>query len=139
MPLHRQSSMDRGPQVCHAAREEKNEDQLDRLVSEWTRVRTEEEVMATLQAAGVPAGKVLSGEGMINDPQLEHRGHHVEVDGMEIGTHHVPDWGFQLSDTPGSYRSGAPSIGQHTEFVCREILGMSDEEFVELLTEGVFE
>ncbi len=117
----------------------KNEDELDRLVSGWTRGRTEEEVMATLQAAGVPAGKVLSGEGMINDPQLKHRGHHVEVDGMEIGPHHVPNWGFRLPGTPGSHRSGAPSIGQHTEYVCREILGMSDEEFVELLVEGVFE
>jgi crotonobetainyl-CoA:carnitine CoA-transferase CaiB-like acyl-CoA transferase len=36
-------------------------------------------------------------------------------------------------------RMPAPCLGEHTEYVCTRILGMSDEEFVDLFTEGVFE
>ena len=116
-----------------------NEDELDRLVAEWTSARSAEEVMTTLQSGGVSAGSVLNGEGLVNDPQLGHRGHHVKLEGSDLGVHHVPNWGFRLSATPPAYRQAAPNIGQHSEFVCTSILGMSDEEFVELLTEGAFE
>jgi benzylsuccinate CoA-transferase BbsF subunit len=43
-----------------------------------------------------------------------------------------------LSETPGKPRVAAPGLGEHNAYVCTEILGMSDEEFVELLEEGIF-
>ena len=116
-----------------------NEDELDLLVGQWTRERSAEEVMTALQAGGVPAGRVLNGQGLINDPQLAHRGHHVKLEGSEVGVHHIPNWGFRSSETPPTYRAAAPFLGEHTELVCRDILGMSDEEFVELLADGAFE
>ena len=46
---------------------------------------------------------------------------------------------FQLSETPAKPARPSPLIGEHTEYVCTKILGMSDEEFVNLLQAGVFE
>ena len=116
-----------------------NEDELDRLVAQWTSTQSADEVMAALQAFGVPSGTIRNGEGLINDPQLGHRGHHVKLESPDLGVHHVPNWGFRPSDTPAAYREAAPNIGQHSEIVCTGILGMSDEEFVELLADGAFE
>lgn len=117
----------------------RNEEDLDRLVSQWTRTRSAEEVMTLLQAAGVPSGVVRDGKGLLDDPQLAHRGHHVALKHAEIGAHHVPNWGFRLSETPPAYRAPSPRIGEHTEFVGKNILGIFDQEFVQMLNEGVFE
>jgi len=92
-----------------------------------------------LQEAGVPAGVVLNGRDLFENPQLSARGFYKELTHLEIGPHHYPSPPFKLSKTPGEPRMAAPCLGQHNEHVCRQILGMSDEEFVQLLNEGVFE
>ena len=46
---------------------------------------------------------------------------------------------YRLSLTPGEPKWAAPCLGEHNHHVCTQILGMSDEEFVELVAEGVFE
>jgi crotonobetainyl-CoA:carnitine CoA-transferase CaiB-like acyl-CoA transferase len=43
-----------------------------------------------------------------------------------------------LSKTPARPRMSAPCLGEHTEYVCKQLLHMPDEEFVELVNEGVF-
>jgi crotonobetainyl-CoA:carnitine CoA-transferase CaiB-like acyl-CoA transferase len=45
---------------------------------------------------------------------------------------------FKLSATPAEPRLPAPCMGEHTEYVCTEILKMPIEEFIELLNEDVF-
>lgn len=117
----------------------RNEDKLDKLVGEWTLNFTPEEVMERLQAAGVPAGVVENCRDIYFDPQLEHRHHFWELTHPEIGPHTYDAPAFRLSRTPCQLHMPAPCLGQHTEWVCTKILGMSDEEFVELLNEGVFD
>jgi len=117
-----------------------NEDELDRLVEEWTQERSPEEVMLLMQRAGVPAGVVQDAEDiLVHDPQIRARGYYVYVDHSETGHSAYDGSGFKLSATPGTLSSGAPRIGEHTEFVCKEILGMADEEINVLLAEGVLE
>jgi benzylsuccinate CoA-transferase BbsF subunit len=55
-----------------------------------------------------------------------------------MGTHayHAPP--FRLSKTPHRMERPAPRMGEHTEWVCRELLGMDDETFQALQSEGVF-
>jgi crotonobetainyl-CoA:carnitine CoA-transferase CaiB-like acyl-CoA transferase len=43
---------------------------------------------------------------------------------------------FVLSKTPGSVRTPAPMLGEHTEYVCKEILGLDDEGIAELMVAG---
>lgn len=105
-----------------------NEDELDYLISQWTRGCTPEEVMDRLQKAGVPAGLVSTGEDMFKDLQLKHRGHFVALEHLEMGQHHYDGLSFKLSGTPGRLRSPAPLIGEHNGYVLRELLGMDDED-----------
>ena len=95
--------------------------------------------MEKLQAAGVPAGVVKNAADMPDDPQLAYRHYFWELEHPEIGMHHYEGTGFTLSKTPAEITMPSPLLGQHTEYVCREILGMSDDEFIDLLSQGVFE
>lgn len=95
--------------------------------------------MEKLQAAGVPAGVVNKAPEVLNDPHLAYRHCFWALDHAEIGMHHYEGVGFTLSKTLAEIRMPSPLLGQYTEYVCRELLGMSDEEFIDLLNHGVFE
>jgi len=114
-------------------------DELEEHVTSWTRQRAAEDVMTTLQAAGIDAGVVANFEDLNNDPQLAHRGHFREVEHRVIGKHLVEVGGTRFSRTPEAVRMPAPCLGEHSEYVYRELLGMSDEEYAGLKADGVFE
>ena len=116
-----------------------NEAEVDRIVGGWTAQLPAEEVMARLQAAGVPAGVVQDTRDVYNDPQLRQRNIFWPMEHGEMGLFTHLGQSFQLSGTPSRPRSPSPSLGEHTEYVCTKIIGMSDEEFVGLMNEGVFE
>jgi crotonobetainyl-CoA:carnitine CoA-transferase CaiB-like acyl-CoA transferase len=116
-----------------------NEDLLEEKVGEWTGQRSAEEVVTSLQKEGVPAALVTNWEDMTADPQINHRQHFVPLRHSEIGTHVYENFAFRLSETPGGPQAAAPCLGEHNEFICTKILGLTDEEFVELLTNGIFE
>ncbi len=117
----------------------KHEDELDRYVEEWTQKHTAEEVAERMQARGISAGVVENAEDLTKDPQLAHRGHFQVRNQREMGLHSYETFAFRLSKTSGGPQTGAPSLGEHNEYICTEILGLSDEEFVQLLDEGVLE
>ena len=127
------------PKFATLASRKANEEELDRLVEGWTAALAAEEVMERLQAAGIGAGVVQNGKDLLEDPQLKHRHHFWYLNHPEMGVCAYDGPVFKLSDTPSELRMPAPCLGEHTEYVCTKILGMSDEEFVNLLVEGVFE
>jgi len=115
-----------------------NIEELDKLMGKWTKNQTPEEVMSNLQAVGVAAGVVQTGEDLVdNDLQLRYRQHFEELEHMEMGLHLSERPPFRLSRTPSEPQRPFPSFGEHTEFVCKEILRMPDEEFAELIGAGV--
>ncbi|MBI1886508.1 MAG: CoA transferase [Chloroflexi bacterium] len=115
-----------------------NEDELDRLIEGWTGRRRAEDVMETLQAAGVPAGVVQSAEDTLdNDPHLRERGYYVYLDHPEAGRTAYDGVVARLSKTPGRLSGPAPLLGEHTESVCKEVLGLGDEAIAELVAESV--
>lgn len=116
----------------------KNEDELNKLVEEWTSNFAPEQVMAIMQAAGVSAGVVQKPENVQIDVQFKHRHHLWSFEHRELGKHYCDGPCFVLSSTPSEPRMAAPCLGEHNEYVYTKILGMSDDEFVELLAEGVF-
>ena len=116
-----------------------NADELNRLVEEWTANYPAEQVMELMQAAGVAAGVVQTSQDMHADPQLKHRNHYWVLDHPETGPATYDSPAYKLSKTPSQARMPAPCLGEHNAFVCTEFLGMSDEEFVGLMTEGVFD
>lgn len=116
-----------------------NHAELDRLLEEWTVDFPPEQVMAMMQAAGVPAGVVQTPEDCHSDPQLKHRQHFRFVEHTEIGPFGHDSPGFKLSKTPTEYCRSGPCIGEHNEYVYKELLGMSDDELADLVAEGVIE
>jgi len=112
---------------------------LDELIGEFTASFGAEEVEAMMQAADIPAGVVKTGEDLCQDPQLNERHNFWRMEHKEIGHFRHMGQLFNLSKTPAEPRMPAPCLGEHTEYVCKELLGTADEEFVELLVDGVFE
>ncbi len=114
-----------------------NEDELDRLVGEWCKGYSAQEIMSVMQNAGVPAGVVQTCEDLLNDPQLGHREHFRKLEHPVIGSHvyHAP--AYKFSATPCDINRAGPALGQDNEHVYRDILGFSDEEIADMLAEGV--
>jgi benzylsuccinate CoA-transferase BbsF subunit len=120
-------------------RRKENEDALELHLASWTVNYTAEEIMYKLQAAGVPAGIVAKAEDVQNDPQLAHRHYFWKLHHREIGEHSYEGPPFMLSKTPAELNRAGPCLGQDTEYVCRNILGIDEESFSQLLADGVFE
>ncbi len=116
-----------------------NEDALNEIIGAWTKERTPEAIMRQLQAAGVAAGIVANAADTLADPQLATRNLYWEMDHPETGPLTHLGQSFKLSRTPARPYSPSPLLGEHTEYVCTELLGMSDDEFVKLMQAGVFE
>lgn len=114
-----------------------NEDELDRLVEQWTIDHPAEQIMEMMQEAGVAAGVVQTNKDLVEeDPQLKYRDYFWRLNHPEMGEIMVDGHPFRLSKTPSELREPPPCLGEHTELVCREILKMPDEEFVELMQDG---
>ncbi len=116
----------------------KNSDELDKLIEEWTSNYSPEEVMIQMQNAGVAAGIVQNSKDLWEDPQLKHRNSICELEHPEIGTAVCQRVGVTLPEVPYKLKR-APLLGEHTEDICKRVLNMTDENFIELLNDGVFE
>ena len=117
----------------------KNEGEINELISGWTINFTPEEVMAQMQSAGVPAGVVKNAADIYDDPQLRQRNLFWALNHPDMGLFTHLGQGFELSKTPARAYMPSPRLGEHTEYVCTKILGMTDQEFVELVGAGVFD
>jgi len=117
----------------------KHESELDARIGEWTRGYSSQEVLDILQEHGVRSGIVQDSRGLYKDPQLDHRNHFAKLDHSEIGEYRCEKIAFRLSEASAECTSAAPCLGEHNHYVCTQILGMSDGEFVQLLEDGVFD
>jgi benzylsuccinate CoA-transferase BbsF subunit len=114
-------------------------DALDAGIAAWTSGRDRYEAMATLLAAGVPAGAVQRSSDLAHDAQYLHREFHRFVEHPVMGR--VPYAGVQYR-IPG-YRPGpfvhAPLLGEHTDHILGEELGMSAEEIAAARAAGALQ
>ena len=103
--------------ATHAARGE-NQAELDAIVSTWTRNWPLPELLALLEANGVPCGRIFRAPDMLEDPQFAARQSIVEVDHPVFGKVKMQNAFPKLSETPGGVRWPGPALGEHT----REVL-----------------
>ncbi len=127
------------PGLATLAGRKSREDEVDRLLEEWTREQSAEQVMTRLQEAGVPAGVLEKAEDLHRDPQLAARRHFWTLRHAEIGDSTYDAMGSILSATPVELNRAAPVLGQDNYEVYTRILGLSDQEFIDLVQQGVFE
>ncbi|MEX8522377.1 MAG: CaiB/BaiF CoA transferase family protein, partial [Leptothrix ochracea] len=92
-------------------------DEIDAAITAWTVQRSVDAVVATLQAVSVPVGRIYTVRDIAADPHYRARQMIQTIttaDGLQLD---VPGIIPKLSATPGSIRSLAPSLGEHTEAV----------------------
>ena len=127
----------KSPKFATLSARKENETELEELVNKWTMNYTPREVMTMMQEAGVPAGIVQNVEDIVDfDPQVKARELLPRQHHPVIGDFLYTRWPFLFSKTPVLIQR-APCLGEHNHYVCTGILGMSDEDFVELLNSEV--
>ena len=114
----------------------RNHDELDKRIAEWTGRHDHFAVMYMLQKEGVAAGPVEHPDDAYNDPQMKDRGFFEQVTHAECGTHLYPGLPFRMAKTSSGIRRPPPLLGEHNEYVYKEVLGVPDEEYAELEKEG---
>jgi CoA:oxalate CoA-transferase len=110
--------------------------ELDALLEPVTQERTTEDWVALLEAHRLPYSPIQTVDQVVHDPNLWHRGMIAQVDQPGIGPVEIVGSPFHLSETPGTVRTPAPALGQHTEEVLREVLGYEGERIEELIAAG---
>ena len=102
-----------------------HEAEVDAIVTAWTSQRTKHEAMAQLSAVGVPAGAVLDTDELVNEPSFYERG---ILQWMTHGERKMamPTWPVRFDGVPTEVTS-APLLGEHTEEVLRDWLGLDAE------------
>ena len=124
----------RDPNYATAGGRVAGADRIDRELNAWTSTQDPQEAMALLQAHGVPAGVAQNGRDLFErDRHLAERGFFVTVDHPELGQFQMPGPGFRLDRTPAAIRRAPPLLGQHTEEVLKEVLGLSEDEINNLI------
>ena len=112
------------------------QDEIDQRIASWTRTQTPDDAMNILQRAGIPAGGVMNQADAFADPQIQSRRFFQEAYQEDCGTHLYPGPLYKMSATPLSIRRGPVMFGQDNEYVYRELLGYSAEEYAEFEAAG---
>ena len=120
-----------------AYRRWKNQGELDRLITSWTQQRTPNEVMHLLQSVGIAAALSYSIGDLISDPHVKERGFFSQIEHPEVGKRIMYGTPWRLSATPAKIYTPAPLLGQHNNYVFRELLNMSQREINKLVEDEV--
>jgi formyl-CoA transferase len=102
-------------------------DECFKIIEEWTLTKTKLEVMDILNARDIPCGPILSMKEIANEPTLRNTGTVVEVDHPTRGKYLTVGMPVKLSDSEAKVQS-SPLLGEHTEEILLDVLGLSKEE-----------
>ena len=124
------------PSLANNAGRVKRVEELDAAIGAWTAKLTVAQVLAALDAAAVPAGRIYTVQDIANDPHYLARGMLAEVQMNDGSLLKVPGMVPKLSRTPGLYRRNAPDLGQDTDAVLTE-LGITSEQIQAMRQRGI--
>lgn len=109
--------------ATNAKRVENRVDLTERL-NEIFSARTTRDWVEALEAAGVPNGPINNMQQVFEEPQVIARGMRIDLPHPTCGTVPLVGSPMRFSDTTIEYKSAPPTLGQHTEEVLRDVLGM---------------
>jgi CoA:oxalate CoA-transferase len=125
------------PRYATNARRNANRPALVAALQETFLTKTYEEWESVLLPAGIPMGAINMLDQVIEHPQVKARGALVENTHPVAGTIRMTGPPVRMSDTPGAVRTPAPLLGEHTEEVLKNRLGLTDAEVAHLQDTGV--
>jgi crotonobetainyl-CoA:carnitine CoA-transferase CaiB-like acyl-CoA transferase len=123
------------PRFASMASRLEHRDAVEGIVGEWMRLHDADDIVARLEAQGVPCAKVATVDEVVDNPQLRHRGAIADI---AFGDATVPVQGvtIHLSDTPLSIRGAMPEVGAHSGEVLAQWLGYAPARVAALRTCG---
>jgi formyl-CoA transferase len=121
--------------ATHGARG-RNMDELDGMIAAWSVTMTCPELLAILDLHGVPAGRIFTAPDMLNDPHYLAREMVQRVTSAQGWDTPMTGVVPRFTETPGRIRHAGARLGEHTDEVLGELLGLSAGELDELRTGG---
>ena len=125
------------PRYRTNAERARNRDTLIPTLQDVFLTKSYEEWETVLLAAGIPMGAINSIAEVVDHPQVAARRALVEMDHPRAGKVRMVGAPVRLSETPGSVRTPSPMLGEHTDEVLRDLLGLGAEEIAALRGAGV--
>jgi succinyl-CoA:(S)-malate CoA-transferase subunit B len=119
------------------AHRERDREQVDRHVGEWTARHTRDELLQRCEAYQVPCGPVYAIDEIFDDPQYAARENILKMSDPRVGELAVPNLVPRLSETPGSVKWLGPALGEHNDEILGGLLGLSAAERERLQDDGV--
>ena len=111
-------------------------DEVDQIIGAWTAIQDPIALFHGLQKEGITAGHVMHEEHAYNDPHLKERNFFVPITAPEVGTHLYPSATYKMSKIPFEVRKPPVRVGEDNDYVYRQVLGLSEEEYDELKALG---
>jgi crotonobetainyl-CoA:carnitine CoA-transferase CaiB-like acyl-CoA transferase len=115
----------------------RNVTDLEAVISAWTSQLEAREVERLCQEQGIAAHAVMGSSEALADPHLKGHFHTMPQSAMEEAVVEGPR--IALSRTPPVMDRAGPALGEHNDYVLREILGLDDEAITELVIAGALE
>jgi benzylsuccinate CoA-transferase BbsF subunit len=124
------------PRFADGPARKRNEDELDRIITQWTRQRDRWDITETLQRAGVAAFPTLGNKDLFEDPHMIERGFMIEVDHPEVGRRKHTSQPWTMTGAKDRALHRAPLLGEHTAEVLQSVFGYSPDEIERLKADG---
>ena len=119
------------------AHRERDRDQVDRHVGEWTARHTRDELLERCERYQVPCGPVYAIDEIFDDPQYAARENILKMTDPRVGELAVPNLVPRLSETPGAVKWLGPALGEHNDEILGGLLGLSAAERERLQNDAV--
>jgi crotonobetainyl-CoA:carnitine CoA-transferase CaiB-like acyl-CoA transferase len=124
------------PRFIDMASRKKNEAELNNIIEAWTRERDRDWMVDEFCRAGLAAAPSRDARDLYADPHLKERGAFVKIEHLELGELEMvgPPWKIPSRNLPSS---PAPLLGEHNQYVLKDLLGLSDQEIDGLRSKDV--
>jgi formyl-CoA transferase len=111
--------------------------ELDAMISEWTRTLSVEKLEELMEEYGIPSGKIYTAPDMLEDAHFKAREAIITTMHPTFGELKMQNVAPKLSKTPGNIRRPGPELGQHNAEIYGEVLAMTAEQMAELEKKGI--
>jgi formyl-CoA transferase len=115
----------------------KNQNEVWRMLEQFASKYTKREFMVVLNDLDVPCGPIMSTEDLANDEHVRGREMYVELDHPQRGKWFNIGMPIKLSASPAKIER-SPTLGEHTDEILKEVLGLSDADIAAKKAAGVF-
>ena len=111
-------------------------DEVDNVIAKWTADKNPVDLFHQLQAQGIMCGHIMHEEHVFSDPHIKDRGFFVQITHPEAGTHLYPSTTYKMSKVPFEVRKPPMRLGEDNDYVFRDIIKLSEEEYQYLKDQG---